>query len=564
MIGFSNAAPGSVDWLTSETVKHMVYGILSSTSPKELLHFERLYIVENCDFPKNERVLSDLYRDCGCFGEVRRIVEKYGDDRTLGDLAWTSGDFVAAAQYYSATSRERNKSWDRLIKLAFFRGDWQSVTDLVLAAPISPGFSPGHIILGINTSGGPYLRMVAAALVKSSVTVDSSICESISGKFGLAQAEIRRVIEAVSANLDQEIEKSRKACPPRIAKTPSLSMSVACERGNTPRARNVLEFFDEAKDLSVRAGDSLQRYLGTGEEAELQSFLEIILRPGVRSVSHSFLNHVMGQYARDTGGVPADRLIRLYSCHPIMDKNYFGRLLDLKFISETRLAARDVLTGIFQKLRSLSEGAILESFYAKRTLDFDKMVSCRDWAEIRLQDWLSGPGEAVERQVGQVWRSGVPEIVTGPFGGRKRRPDSPRSMAEWGRLVDAAHTWLEERWTEEIGISPWQSESLLLGMLKKAFKGYQVERHAQPIWLAPQHLDIFIPELSLGVEYMGQQHYGPVDFFGGSEGFAGTVERDKRKLEICRRAGIALEYVRYDEDMGKRVAEIKNAHAKRS
>jgi hypothetical protein len=121
---------------------------------------------------------------------------------------------------------------------------------------------------------------------------------------------------------------------------------------------------------------------------------------------------------------------------------------------------------------------------------------------------------------------------------------------------------LEERWAKEIGISPWRSENQLFGMLKKAFSGYQVERHAQPIWLAPQHLDIFVPELSLAIEYMGQQHYAPLDFFGGSAGFAGTVARDKRKLEICRRAEIALEYVRYDEDMGKRVAEIKNAYAK--
>jgi hypothetical protein len=212
----------------------------------------------------------------------------------------------------------------------------------------------------------------------------------------------------------------------------------------------------------------------------------------------------MGQHANSSIVAPAERLIRLYSCHPIMDKRYFGWLLEMKFLSKTRLAARDVLTGIFQRLSSFAQ--IQESLTEKRTLGFDKLVSCRDWAEMRLQDWLSGQGEALESQVAQVWRNGTPEDVAGPFGARKDPPDTPRSMAEWGSLVDAAHAWLEERWAEEIGISPWRSETQLFGMLKKAFSAYQVERHAQPIWLAPQHLDIFVPEISLAVEYMGQQH----------------------------------------------------------
>ena len=53
-----------------------------------------------------------------------------------------------------------------------------------------------------------------------------------------------------------------------------------------------------------------------------------------------------------------------------------------------------------------------------------------------------------------------------------------------------------------------------------------------PTWLGKQRFDIYIPEKRLAIEYNGQQHYSPVDIFGGEEGFERTCMRDEQKRNV--------------------------------
>jgi hypothetical protein len=131
-------------------------------------------------------------------------------------------------------------------------------------------------------------------------------------------------------------------------------------------------------------------------------------------------------------------------------------------------------------------------------------------------------------------------------------------MNEWKHLIQSAYSWLEKEWSNEIGISSWVSENKMYQMIKKIFKSKDVIQHAQPIWLAPQHLDVFIPELSIAFEYQGKQHYEPVNIFGGEGGLKRTIERDIKKKKVCESCGIKLFYIRYDDDMKKRINEIKD------
>lgn len=103
----------------------------------------------------------------------------------------------------------------------------------------------------------------------------------------------------------------------------------------------------------------------------------------------------------------------------------------------------------------------------------------------------------------------------------------------------------------------WISETHLYYQLKDAFRDHQVLQHARPSWLGRQHLDVFFPELSVAVEFQGEQHDRPIEFFGGQKTFEENQRRDKRKRAACKRNGVALFEVRKGYDIDQLVVEIR-------
>ena len=91
----------------------------------------------------------------------------------------------------------------------------------------------------------------------------------------------------------------------------------------------------------------------------------------------------------------------------------------------------------------------------------------------------------------------------------------------------------------------WIAETQLYNLIFSYFP--EAEHHASPDWLKPQHIDIFIPSKKLAIEYQGQQHFEPIDFFGGKSSFEDQCKRDKRKLEKCKKNKIELIYWKHDE-----------------
>lgn len=90
----------------------------------------------------------------------------------------------------------------------------------------------------------------------------------------------------------------------------------------------------------------------------------------------------------------------------------------------------------------------------------------------------------------------------------------------------------------------WISETRLYYEVKEALPDKKVVHHASPNWLGLQHLDIFLPEDRVAVEYQGAQHDRPVEFFGGVKAFEENVGRDRRKRHLCEQNGVCLIYVR--------------------
>jgi hypothetical protein len=55
----------------------------------------------------------------------------------------------------------------------------------------------------------------------------------------------------------------------------------------------------------------------------------------------------------------------------------------------------------------------------------------------------------------------------------------------------------------------------------------------------------------LGIEYQGQQHYIPIELWGGEEGLKDLRARDAKKRELCNARGVKLLEIRYDEQLNE-------------
>lgn len=84
----------------------------------------------------------------------------------------------------------------------------------------------------------------------------------------------------------------------------------------------------------------------------------------------------------------------------------------------------------------------------------------------------------------------------------------------------------------------WISETLLFRRIEAAFPDIEVEQHASPSFLGRQHYDVYMPEQKVALEYQGEQHFKPVDFFGGESAYNEAVARDLRKKELSRNNNI--------------------------
>jgi len=86
----------------------------------------------------------------------------------------------------------------------------------------------------------------------------------------------------------------------------------------------------------------------------------------------------------------------------------------------------------------------------------------------------------------------------------------------------------------------WMAQTHLARCVEEVLSSFKVVREAAPAWLAPQRLDIFVPALSLAIEYQGEQHFLPLDHLGGDAGLSDRKDLDDRKRAACRANGVTL------------------------
>lgn len=105
----------------------------------------------------------------------------------------------------------------------------------------------------------------------------------------------------------------------------------------------------------------------------------------------------------------------------------------------------------------------------------------------------------------------------------------------------------------------WLSETALYHSIRKAFPETQVIQHGAPGWLGRQHLDIYLPRWRIAVEYHGEQHFRPVEIFGGEEGFRNTRERDTRKGKLCASNNVKLLIATSNDSHEEIIARVRQA-----
>lgn len=85
--------------------------------------------------------------------------------------------------------------------------------------------------------------------------------------------------------------------------------------------------------------------------------------------------------------------------------------------------------------------------------------------------------------------------------------------------------------------------------LKESFPNeeilFEVDNTVVP-WLKSQRFDIYFPKYNVAIEYNGQQHYIPIDIFGGELSLDNTKKRDELKRKKCKENNCTLFEVKYD------------------
>ena len=68
----------------------------------------------------------------------------------------------------------------------------------------------------------------------------------------------------------------------------------------------------------------------------------------------------------------------------------------------------------------------------------------------------------------------------------------------------------------------------------------------------PLSLDFYLPDYYIAIECQGEQHFKPVNYFGGASQLKYIKDRDKKKKELCEKYGIRILYFSnetYDENI---------------
>lgn len=229
--------------------------------------------------------------------------------------------------------------------------------------------------------------------------------------------------------------------------------------------------------------------------------------------------------------------------------NRTDRLLSLKLITRERITGRDVLSLNGPKVTRWGKEHLdtVVAYLDILVREYEIHHKCN-----LIEEWKSS-----SRKFGYDVFSGSihSKITKTPCYWFCSSPDAVSFVTEKTR--DAENSVRDEMNIPRVG-EGWIAETELFYALCDCLPSVDVIHHGRPKWLGRQHLDIFIPSLSVALEYQGAQHDQPVDYFGGKEAFELNVKRDAKKKRLCKKHGINLIEVRPGYSLLDLVNRIKD------
>ncbi len=107
------------------------------------------------------------------------------------------------------------------------------------------------------------------------------------------------------------------------------------------------------------------------------------------------------------------------------------------------------------------------------------------------------------------------------------------------------------RFRKELGFKKigekFVTETELFRIITSLYPEHEVIHHYKSPWLQGQEIDIFIPDLNIGIEYDGIQHFKAIDVWGGEEALKENQKRDSEKNKKCLENNIQLIRFNYKE-----------------
>jgi hypothetical protein len=100
-------------------------------------------------------------------------------------------------------------------------------------------------------------------------------------------------------------------------------------------------------------------------------------------------------------------------------------------------------------------------------------------------------------------------------------------------------------------------ELVVLHIVRRLYPSLRVLHRSRPSFLDGLELSIFIPNMKFAIEVQGQQHFDPVEHWGGDSALDKLIERDRRKASLCKASGVKLLKLAQDEPLDEGYLRVR-------